>query len=75
MHLKFLFTYLHEILFIIKKILPWYSKKFAPVLFCVFQTELNKADHIFCRLLEWIGNIQMIPGFSTRPGWERGWKS
>ena len=44
-------------------------------LFCVFQTKLNKAVNIFCRLPEWIRNVQMIPGFSTRLGWERGWIS
>ena len=42
---------------------------------CVFQTKLNEAINIFCRLPEWIGNVQMIPSFSTRLGWERGWKS
>ena len=36
--------------------------------FCVFQTKLNKAVSIFRRLPEWIGNVQMIPGFSTRLG-------
>ena len=35
----------------------------------------KKAVKIFCRLPEWIRNVQMIPGFSTRLGWERGWKS
>ena len=35
----------------------------------------KKAVNIFCRLPEWIRNVQMIPGFSTRLGWERGWKS
>ena len=44
-------------------------------LFCVFQTMLNKAVNIFCTLPEWIRNVQMIPGFSTRLGWEGGWKS
>ena len=45
------------------------------LLFCVFQTNVNKAVSIFCRLPKWIRNVQMIPGFSIRLGWERGWKS
>ena len=28
-------------------------------IFCVFQTNLNKADNILCKLLEWIRNIQL----------------
>ena len=36
----------------------------------------KKAVNIFCRLPEWIRNVQMIPGFSTRlDERERGWKS
>ena len=35
----------------------------------------KKAVNILCRLPEWIRNVQMIPGFSTRLGWERGWRS
>ena len=50
-------------------------KKIVHLLFCVFQTKLNNAVNIFCRLQEWIRNVQMIPGFSTRLGWERQWKS
>ena len=36
------------------------------LLFCVFQTKLNKAVSIFCRLPEWMRNVQIIPGFSKR---------
>ena len=35
----------------------------------------KEAVNIFCRPPEWIRNVQMIPGFSTRLGWEHGWKS
>ena len=55
--------------------MSWSSKKFVHLLFCVFQTKLNKAVKIFRRLPEWIKNVLMIPGFSTRLGWEGGWKS
>ena len=44
--------------------LPRHSRKIVDLLFCVFQTKLNKAVNIFCRLPEWIRNVQMIPGFS-----------
>ena len=40
-------------------------KKIVHLLFCVFQTKLNNAVNNFCRLQEWIRNVQMIPGFST----------
>ena len=43
-------------------------KKIVHLLFCVFQTKLNNAVNIFYRLQEWIRNVQMIPGFSTRLG-------
>ena len=33
---------------ILRNILPWYLKKFVHVLFCVLQTNLNKAVKIFC---------------------------
>ena len=55
--------------------LSWFSKQIVHLLFWVFQTKLNKAVNIFCRLPDWIRNVQMIPGFSTRLGWERGLKS
>ena len=58
---------------ILRKTLPWPSKKNCPFTFlCIprFQTKSNKAVNIFCRLPEWIRNVQMIPGFSTRLGWE-----
>ena len=36
----------------------------------------KKAVNIFGRLPEWIRNVKMIPGFSTRPDERgRGWKS
>ena len=60
---------------ILRNALPWNSKKIVHVRFCVFQTKVNKAANIFCRLPEWIRNVQMIPGSSTRLEWERGWKS
>ena len=41
------------------------TQKKLSINFSVFQTELNKAVNIFCRLPEWIKNVQMIPGFST----------
>ena len=41
-----------------KNILPWHSKRIVHSLFCVFQTKLNKAVNIFCRLPEWIRNLQ-----------------
>ena len=64
-----------KIFSILRNTLPWHSKKIVHLLFCLFWTKLNKAVNIFCRLPEWIRNVQMIPGFSTRFGWERGWKS
>ena len=48
-----------------KKRLAWELKKILHYLFCVFQTKLNKAVDIFCRLSELIRNVQMIRGFST----------
>ena len=44
-----------------------------PILFCYISQVI--AVNIFCRLPEWIRNVQIIPGFSTRLGWEHGWKS
>ena len=51
---------------ILRNILPWYLKKFVHVLFYVFQTNLNKAVDILCKLSEWIRNIQMIKYFNTK---------
>ena len=45
------------------------TKKIAYLLFCIFQTKLNKAVKTFCRVREWIRNVQMIPGFSTIKTW------
>ena len=61
-HLRLLFTYNNENLFSIKKQL---ALVLVHVLFCVFQTNLNKAVNIFCTPSEWIRNIQMIQCFST----------
>ena len=49
---------------ILRNALPWHSKEIVHLLFCAFQTKLNKAVNIFCRLPEWIRNVQLIPGFS-----------
>ena len=51
--------------------LPCYSKEFVHVVFCVFQTNLNKAANIFCKLSEWIRNIHMIQCFSSIKTWIR----
>ena len=59
---------------ILRNTLPQLSKKLVHLLFCVFRTKLNKAVSIFCRLPEWIRNVLMIARFSTRLGWECGWK-
>ena len=71
-HLRLVQTYFSKIFSILRNTLPWHSKKIVHLLFCVFQTKLNKAVNIFCRLPQWIRNVQMIPGFSTRLGFERG---
>ena len=55
----------------LRNILPWYFKKFVHVLFYVFQTNLNKAVDILCKLSEWIRNIQMIEYFNTKKTWMR----
>ena len=60
---------------ILRITLLWHSKEIVHLLFCAFQTKLNKAVNIFCRLSEWIRNVQLIPGFIRRLRWERGWKS
>ena len=41
-------------------------QEFVHVLFCVFQTNLNKAANIFCTLPEMIRNIQMILPWLTQ---------
>ena len=56
---------------ILRDILPWYLKKFVHVLFCVFQTNLNKAVTILCKLPEGIRNIQMIQCFNAMKTWMR----
>ena len=35
------------------------------ILFCVLQTNLNKAADVLCKLSEWIRNIQIIQCFNT----------
>ena len=64
-HLSFLFSKTFSIL---RNISPWHSKRIVHLLFCGLQTKLNKVVNILCRLPEWIKNVQMIPGFSTRLG-------
>ena len=56
---------------ILRNTLPWHSKEIVHLLFCAFQTKLNKAVNIFCGLPEWIRNVQMISGFSTIKSWMR----
>ena len=58
-----LFIYLHQNLSNIKKHLALVLKKSVHVLFCVFQTDLNKAVNIFWTPSESIKNVQMIQGF------------
>ena len=57
-----LFNYSHQNLFNIKK---HHALYFVHVLFCVFQTKLNKAVNIFFALPKWIRNIPMIQCFSS----------
>ena len=45
------------------------EERMGKLLYNCFKEVVN----IFCRPPEWIRNVQMIPGFSTR--WECGWKS
>ena len=61
----------HQSTFNIKKHLPLVLKKIVPVLFYVFQINLNKAVDILCKLSEWIRNIQMIECFNTIKTWMR----
>ena len=61
----------HQKNFNIKKNLALVLKKFARVLFYVFQTNLNKAVDILCKLSEWIRNIKMIEYFNTKKTWMR----
>ena len=70
-YLRLLFTYLHQNLCNIKKQLTLVLKKICPLLFWVFQTNLNNAVNIFCTPPEWIRNIQMIQFFSTIKTWMR----
>ena len=71
-HLRLLFTYLHQNLSSIKKHVALVLKKFVHVLFYVyFQTILNKAVNILCALAEWVRNIQMIQCFKTIKTWMR----
>ena len=46
-HLRLLFTYLHQNFFNIKKHLTLVLKKHVHVVFCVFETNVNKAVNIF----------------------------
>ena len=75
MHLRLVLTYLFWNIFNTEKHFALALKKIVHLLFFVFQTKLNKAVSIFCRLPQWIRNVQMIPGISTRLWWEPGWKS
>ena len=52
-----------------KKHLALVLKKSIHVLFCVFQTNLNRAVNSLCKLSEWIRNIQMMQCFSTVKTW------
>ena len=61
----------HQNIFNIKKHLALVLKKIVHVLFYVFQTNLNKAVNILCKLSEWIRNIQMIEYFNTKKTWMR----
>ena len=74
-HLRLVSLIVSKTFSILRNILPWHSKRIVHLLFYVFQTKLNKAVNIFCRLPEWIRNVQIIPSFSTRLGWVCGWKS
>ena len=57
-HLRLVLTYLFKNLFNTKKHLAWALKKIVHLIFCVFQTKLNKAVNFFCRLPECIRNLQ-----------------
>ena len=59
-HLRLLFTYLHQNLFNIKKYLVLVLKKICPCTFCVFQKKVNKAVNILCTLPEWTRNDTML---------------
>ena len=61
----------HQKIFNIKKYLALLLKNFLHVLFCVFQTNLDKAANILCKLSEWIINIQIIEYFNTKKTWMR----
>ena len=61
----------HQNIFNIKKHPALVLKKSVHVLFYVFQTNLNKAVDILCKLSEWIRNIQIIECFNTIKTWMR----
>ena len=66
-----LFIYFHPNLFNVKKHLTLVLKKIVHVVVYIFQTSLNKAVSISCKLPEWIRNIQMKQCFSTIKTWLR----
>ena len=53
-HLRLVFTYLHSNLSNIKKHLVLVLKKIVHIHFFVFQSNLNQAVNVFCKLGEWI---------------------
>ena len=67
----FLMLHVSKMFLILRNILPWYSRRYVNVLFCVFQTNLIKGVNIFYTLPEWIRNIQMIHIFSNIKTWMR----
>ena len=54
-----------------KKHLVLVLKKNVCALFCVFQTNLNKAVDTLCKLSEWTRNIKMMQCFNTIKAWMR----
>ena len=66
-----LFIYFHPNLFNVRKHLALVLKKIVHVVVYIFQTSLNKAVNISCKLPEWIRNIQMKQCFSTIKTWLR----
>ena len=66
-HLRLLFTCIHQNFFNIKKHLA--LKKFVHIFFCIFQTKLYRAVKIFFTRPERIRNIQMIKCSSTTKTW------
>ena len=61
----------HQNIFNMKKHLVLVLKKNVCALFCVFQTNLNKAVDTLCKLSEWTRNIKMIQCFNTIKAWMR----